>query len=37
MEYRRGRISQEYRRRSHTGRDVLAFFRRIDLHVDPDL
>jgi hypothetical protein len=24
-------------RRSHTGRDVLAFFRRIDIHVDPDL
>lgn len=24
-------------RRSHTGRDVLAFFRWIDLHVDPDL
>ena len=50
MEYRRGRISQEYRRwgiparevlhdtrRSHTGRDVLAFFRWIDMHVDPDL
>jgi transposase len=24
-------------RRSHTGRDVLAFFRWIDMHVDPDL
>ncbi|MHB8394161.1 MAG: hypothetical protein ACYDC5_06595 [Candidatus Dormibacteria bacterium] len=24
-------------RRSHTGRDVLAFFRWIELHVDPDL
>lgn len=24
-------------RRSHTGRDVVAFFRRIDMHVDPDL
>ena len=24
-------------RRSQTGRDVLAFFRRIDMHVDPDL
>jgi len=24
-------------RRSHTGRDVLAFFRWIDIHVDPDL
>jgi hypothetical protein len=23
-------------RRSHTGRDVLAFFRWIDMHVDPD-
>ena len=24
-------------RRSHTGRDVLAFVRRIDIHVGPDL
>jgi hypothetical protein len=24
-------------RRSHTGRDVLAVFRWIDMHVDPDL
>jgi hypothetical protein len=24
-------------RRSHTGRDVLTFFRWIDMHVDPDL
>jgi transposase len=24
-------------RRSHTGRDVRAFFRWIDMHVDPDL
>jgi len=35
MEYRRGRISQKYRRWDSP--DVLAFFRWSDMHVDPDL
>ena len=32
-----GRAGLHDTRRSHTGRDVLAFFRWIDMHVDPDL